>query len=337
MNRELALIEKIYDHIEAGDTDKAVSSCLRLSKTINDTYNTIMFLRELYPDKKYFGQLFLEETQNINQEGKDFIWSNTLDYWLDERTSRFPISDSDPDKTILALGVGEMKRDLASIDDSIRDLRIPNGLSEYDILALSEQYDRLRGQFRLRKTAIHTVLERINVRCLAYASRIEKQISNQEKPTNFLTTVQTSVNNYFATHSEETYRKLQAASNLITSDSPEDHALLLTAIRRAISSAADHFLPPSENKILCSDGIERELGAEQYINRLGEFCSRLFYKSTSSELFKGELNYFMTFAKKLNEIASKGVHTEVTPLEAKQGLLGLYLLLSNIIERLTQR
>lgn len=42
----------------------------------------------------------------------------------------------------------------------------------------------------------------------------------------------------------------------------------------------------------------------------------------------------MVFARKLNDIASKGVHAEVTSGEAKQGLVGLYLFLSNIIEKM---
>lgn len=145
------------------------------------------------------------------------------------------------------------------------------------------------------------------------------------------------MNNYFAIRCEDTHKKLERASSLINSKNPEDHALLLTAIRRAINATADHFYPPTSEPTLCVDGKERLMGSDQYLNRLGEFCVKTFDKSTSSDLFKSEINYFMTFAKRLNEIASKGVHGEVKPFEAKQGLLGLYLLLFNLIERLTHR
>ena len=51
-------------------------------------------------------------------------------------------------------------------------------------------------------------------------------------------------------------------------------------------------------------------------------------------LIKAELDYFMVFARKLHDIASKGVHAEVTVIEAKQGFVGLYLFLSNLIQKL---
>lgn len=55
---------------------------------------------------------------------------------------------------------------------------------------------------------------------------------------------QNTVDNYFATHHVETYEKLQKANELVESEKREDLALLLTAVRRAMKSIADHFLPP---------------------------------------------------------------------------------------------
>jgi hypothetical protein len=47
--------------------------------------------------------------------------------------------------------------------------------------------------------------------------------------------------------------------------------------------------------------------------------------------------YLITFARKLNDIASKGVHAEATAVEAKQGLVGLYMFTSNLISRVEQK
>lgn len=334
MTNERELIEKIFNHIESGDTDKAVFACLRLSKKINDKFNTIIFLRELYPDQKQINKNFYEETNNLTKEAQKLLWDTSAEHWLDERTCRFSIIDDEPEKNILALGVGEMQREIEELSNTISSMTVPNGVSGYDAMELISKYDHTKERLNLRKNAINTILERIKTRCFMYANRVEHQILTQENPASFLHEVQTSVNNYFATNSEDTYRKLQAASNLVNSKKPEDNALLLTSIRRSISSVADHFYPAKPGTHLCSDGKERLLGNEQYLNRLGEFCTSIFNKTTSSDLLKSELSYFMTFAYKLNEIASKGVHSEVSASEAKQGLLGLYLLLSNIIEKI---
>jgi hypothetical protein len=42
----------------------------------------------------------------------------------------------------------------------------------------------------------------------------------------------------------------------------------------------------------------------------------------------------VVFARRLNAMASKGVHAEVTLSEARQGFLGLYMFLYNLCQRL---
>jgi hypothetical protein len=48
---------------------------------------------------------------------------------------------------------------------------------------------------------------------------------------------------------------------------------------------------------------------------------------------KAEVDYLSVFARRLNDLASKGAHAEVTSEEAKQGLLGLYMYLFNVTAR----
>ncbi len=333
MSNNNELINRIYDHVENGDIDKAVFACLRLSRNMGDILNTVIFLRELYPDRKQLISAFTDETINLKEDIQKLVWNDTTDYWINERTMRKSITDN-PEETVLALGVGEMQKELELHKQTISELNIPNGMEAYDAAVFTDQYDTQKFNLRLRVSAIHTIQERIRTRCLNYASRVKKQIMVQNKPNEFLSDVQNLVNNYFATNSEETYRKLQKASSLVNSNNTEDFALLLTSVRRAINSVADYFYPPKKGKIKCSDGEERLLGNEQYLNRLFEFCSTIFKSSTSDELIQAELGYLMAFSKKLNEIASKGVHSEVSFSEAKQGLVGLYMLLFNIIQKI---
>ena len=330
------IIDRIYEHVEAGSTDKAVFACLRLARNIDDIVNTIVFIRELYPDKRQLDTAFYDEVNHLNEETQKNIWKITSDRWVDERTMRHSILEDNPDKTMLALGVGEMQKEQDHLKQTISELNIPKGMGEYDAAAFTDRYDAIKVQLRLRLSAINTILERIRTRCLNYASRVEKQIRIQKKSNMFLSDVQNLVNNYFSTHSEETYRKLQKASDLVDSSSSEDSALLLTSVRRAINAVADYFYPPKDVKVICFDGVERSMNNEHYLNRLHEFCSVTFRSSTSNELIQVEVAYLVAFAKKLNEIASKGVHSEVSPSEAKQGLVGLYMFLFNVIHKLEE-
>lgn len=110
MTKQQELIERIYDHVENDDVDKAVFACLRLSRSIGDIFNTLLFLKELHPDKKQSDQAFYEEVKNLKKEAQDFFWKTVGDYWLDGRTLEYSVTD-DPDKTVLILGVGVMQKE----------------------------------------------------------------------------------------------------------------------------------------------------------------------------------------------------------------------------------
>ena len=183
---------------------------------------------------------------------------------------------------------------------------------------------------------MQSVKQRVKNRCLNYAIQIEKQLQSQAKSQNFIAQVHTDVNNYFKVHSEDVYIKLQKAAQLVNSNNPEDCSLLLTQVRRAIKASADYFYPANAEIVICSDGKERLLDEDGYLNRLQEYLARTFAKSSSSDLLRSEFEYLQVFARRLNVVASKGVHADVSPLEAKQGILGLFMFLYNVISRLQQ-
>lgn len=333
MDSRQGLIERIYDHVENDDVDKAVFACMRLSRSIGDVFNTLLFLKELRPDKKQSDQAFYDEVKDLKKEAQEFLWKTVGEHWLEGRTLGYRITD-DPDKTVLVMGVGEMKKEIDNLRETISDLKAPDGMDGYDLAAFTDRYDSTKSQFRLKLSGISSILERIRTRCFNYASRVEHQLAGQRKADSFLMNIQNEVNAYFLWRSEGTYNKLRKATDLLGSNNPEDSALLLTSIRRAIHSVADYFYPPISECVVCIDGKTRKMGDEQYLNRLHEFVLRSFSKSTSTDLIKAELECLMVFAKKVNEMASKGVHAQVTENEAKQALLGLYLFLANIIEKL---
>lgn len=336
MNKQ-AWIERIYDHVETGAVDKATMACLRLSRHIGDTFNTVMFLRELNPDLHQLEAAFLEETQHLQKDARTFIWMTTGERWIEERNLDYSPLSKDEDKTVIAFGVGDLMREIEQMEKSIDDLRLPAGMGEYDTAAFTDRHSHVKGQMRLKIRACHTILERIRTRCLNYATRVEQQLIAAVRASDLMASVQNEVHNYYAERCEGAYKKLRKAASLIGSKESEDHALLLTAIRRAVKAVADHHFPPCPGPAVCRDGTTRDLGEEQYLNRLQEFCSSQGSSSSSEKLLQAEMDYLSVFVRKLNSVASKGVHAEVTSREAKQGLLGLYMFLSNLIATLEHK
>lgn len=331
------LVQRIYDHVEQGEIDKAVRTSLRLSRHIGDHMNTALFLRELVDDKHEIKRVLIDDTSHLKEEAQGYLLTNSFERWLDSRTLPFSFGggkDPEKQKNVLVISVGEFPEELRQCEKTISDLVIPPTMGEYDSAAFTDRYDQIKGQLRMRIRGINTIKDRVLNRCLNFAIGVERQLLSQQKSVQFLQHAQNEVQNYFKTRSDDVYEKLQKANQLINSTSSEDLSLLLTQVRRAIKATADYFFPPELIPRKCFDGKERLLGDEQYLNRLHEFIYTRFPTSTSTELLRAELQYLLVFAKRLNDVASKGVHASVSAPEAKQGFLGLYLFLYNVCQRL---
>lgn len=271
----------------------------------------------------------------MKKEDLRFLHERSLERWLECHTLDYSlVTDKDgEEKNVLAISVSELDGEVAQCEKWINDLTVPAGMGEYDTAAFADRYMRRKDELRLRIKAIQTVKQRIKSNCLNYVIRIERQLDGQRRSRSFLEQCQNEVNNYFKAHAESVYKKLQRASQLIDSDDPENLSLLLTQVRRAIKAAADHFYPAVDGIVQCADGMERELGDTHYLNRLQEYLATAFRKSTSQELLQTEYQHLAAFARRLNAVSAKGVHADVHANEAKQGLIGLYLFLYNVVSR----
>lgn len=335
-----AEIKRVYEQLDNDQVDKAVMTCLRLARTLKDYFSAAIFLRELRPNKRQFLQVFYEDTSELKKEERKFLFDASLEHWLDGRTLEQGIcsnGDEDDERNVLVVGIGEIDADIRECERSIGDMTLASGMSPFDTAYFTNDLLQKKGLVRLRIQALHCVKERVRTRCFNYAIRLERQLSAQSESETFLHRIQNQVSNYFKAHSEDVYIKLQGATRLIDTDNPEDRSLLLAEVRRAIKAAADHFYPPACGPVKCADGKERSLGDDQYLNRLEEYLSTAFRGSSSRDLLEAELGLLAVFVRRLNEVASKGVHSEVSAQEAKQGLVGLYMFLYNLISRLRDK
>lgn len=332
-------IKEVYGHLEKGHVDKAVMTCVRIARSLQDYLSFAIFLREMCSGGKEYGCTFFDATRHLTKDTKKTFWEMALKRYLETRTLDFTLGSNDrgEDKNVLVLGVGELDPEMEQCERHIQDMTIPAGMGEYDTAAFTDQYVNNKAQYRLRIRAIQTIKERIKTRCFNYAMSIEHQLKAQRQPQTFLEGIQNEVNNYFRAHSEDVYTKLQKAAQLVDFHDSEDPSLLLTQVRRAIKAAADYFYPPATEPITCSDGKVRNLDNERYLDRLHEYLVTHFQKSASEELLRAGFGQLAVFVRRLNDVASKGVHAVVSAQEAKQGLLGLYMFLHNVVSLLQDR
>ena len=338
-----AAIQVIYKQLEAGNVENAVMGCLRVARGAQDYLNAAIFLRELYPSRQEVVNALYADISHLNKDTQKFIFETSLKRWTELHTLAFSLNGENEDdlddrdkSNVLFIAAGELDSKAQQWERSIADLTVPPGMDPFDTAAFTDRANNQKAMMRLQIAAIETVKARLKTRCLNYAINIERQLALQRKGQGFLESVQNEVNNFFKAKSDDVYQKLQKATQLSTSGDLEDCSLLLMEVRRALKSAADFFYPPVAGKVICQDGKERELGDEQYLNRLQEFLAGRIRRSTAQDLLRAELEQLTIFFRRLNSVASKGVHGDVTYAEARQGLVGLYFFLFNLCQHLFQ-
>jgi hypothetical protein len=336
-----AVIARIHEHLEEDHVESAVMACLRVARAAKDHVHAAIFLRELYPDKNEVVRALYDDIAPLKREAQKYVFEFSLERWLELHTVELATPEEDFEKragdrrNVLKISAGELEADIQQSEKAIADLSLPTGMGEFDTAAFTDRFIAQKSEMRMRIRALLLLKSRLKVRCLNYAIQMERQLALQTKSQSFLESAQNEVNNFFKPRSEDVFNKLQKAAQLAVSADAEDCALLLTEVRRALKAAADYFYKPVAGHVRCKDGKERLMGEDQYLNRLNEFVAMRFVKATSVELLQAELDHLNSFVRRLNEMASKGVHGIVTFAEAKQGLIGLYFFLFNLCQHLT--
>jgi hypothetical protein len=324
------LIEKAFKKLEENDIVQCISLCLRLARLNNDYLNTAMFLREVSTDRKAFQETLFNETKHLNKEAQKFIFEKTLDKWLAERQMSYKdIGPNEP--KINVSSIGELLNDIRIAEESLKDFKTPTRMTPIDTASFEDENQKLRGKTRLYLGELNIVIERIRARCLNFLITLEKQNKEQEDAKKIQLNFFNEVNNFFKERDNSVYIKLLKSLELLNHNDEESHSLLLTEIRRCIKSVADYFYPAKNEKIKCFDGQERLLGDDQYLNRLSEFIYSTSKQKNSRELLIEELENLDRISRKLNDLSSKGVHSNVNFREAKHCLLSFYNFVSNLI------
>lgn len=123
--------------------------------------------------------------------------------------------------------------------------------------------------------------------------------------------------------------KLMLMFKSVSSNNQEELSHSLTTCRRFIESLADVLYPATDEKI---NG--RLLGQTNYINRIWAFMDKSIQSASNKEMAKAHVDYLGSWLQKTHKISNKGVHTDVTKLEATKAVLHIYLILGDILNYL---
>jgi hypothetical protein len=214
-------VGRIFEYLESGHVENAVMACVRVARVNRDYVNAAIFLRELYPDRYEVEYTLYDDTAHLKPEARKFISEKSLERWIqlhtiEELAYNEKHLPEEKRRNVLKTPAGEIDAEIEQWEKTLLDLQPPQGMSSYDAAAFAGTKYEEQNAIRLRIKALYTLKARIKTRCLNYAIQIERQFDMQEKSEAFLWNVQNDVNNYFKTHSDNVFEKLQKATQLST-------------------------------------------------------------------------------------------------------------------------
>lgn len=116
-----------------------------------------------------------------------------------------------------------------------------------------------------------------------------------------------------------------AAFENVASDNPEHWANAASECRRVLKAVADTLRPPG-------DPVNgREVGTDQYINRLVDWIGQQTLGGTLKEVVTADLTDFGKRIDALDDAGHKGAHSDVSQYEASRFIAGAYLLIGDIL------
>lgn len=124
--------------------------------------------------------------------------------------------------------------------------------------------------------------------------------------------------------------KLMLAFEQVSADREKERwAQGLTSCRRLLKELADRLYSPREGTVK-----GRKLGEEQYINRLWAFMDETITSDSNRALAKAHVDLVGSYMERTHSMTHKGVHAEVTRLEAVRIALHTYLVIADILSYL---
>lgn len=127
----------------------------------------------------------------------------------------------------------------------------------------------------------------------------------------------------------EIAEQLMLAFKSVSSDSKEEWSHALTTCRRLLESLADKLYPASDLVI-----GKRTFKQNQFVNRLWQFMNDTIESDSNRDLAQMHVNYLGSWLEKANKITNKGVHDEVSQLEATKAVFHIYLMLADLLDYL---
>ncbi|MDO7439686.1 helix-hairpin-helix domain-containing protein [Acinetobacter baumannii] len=204
----------------------------------------------------------------------------------------------------------------------------------YSVDFIEENYNHLLkckkgNDGELYQKNLKRLLDYIKKTAHYYLSELHNKLKFSGTVTSSFDLLKNAVDNRLLDLDPEIAEQLMLAFKSVSSNSKEEWSQALTTCRRLLESLADKLYPPTDEKI---NG--RTFNQGQYLNRLWRFMDISIESKSNKEMAKTHVDYLGSWLSAEYALACKGVHAEVTQIEATKAVFHIYLMLSDLLDYL---
>lgn len=186
-------------------------------------------------------------------------------------------------------------------------------------IAQKEVYSQNQSLFASMKSAVHN-----------YATDVYLAIELGDVAQNIFEDAREEVDIFVRVYCPKAAEQLIAISERLLENSAESRSAALTSCRRLLMTVADSLFPPQSKDWQDSKGKVRKVGSEEYKNRLLAYADGRIGSNSSYSILATDIEHLAARLDAVYEKVSKGVHTDVSPDEARLAVIQTYLFLGEI-------
>ena len=207
----------------------------------------------------------------------------------------------------------------------------PPGMHTYDLG--KHVSDQVQSRTRLveSRIALEIVLARIKDRLWEFLTETEYELTFGEATAETFDRFRSYVDKQLTTISPPALEQFQAAYRRLKDGGNEDRAHALTSCRRVLKTLADQLYPPSPEPITGLDGKARVLNDAMFVNRLVQYVVDAVGTHENGAVVQAALEDVAARLRALNELASKGVHANVTAYEVDTCVIQTYMVIADVL------
>lgn len=302
-----------------------VNKALRVARLRNDWGAVIWLLMETrsQKDAQAKERAGREVGPHLTREDMTRLWHEATEAYISERSLTMG-------EGVMATSVAEAEAMSIGLRDQAARLQPTPGLDGFAARAEAQEIAQSRAKLLTAATENDSMLARIRTRVTDYLSQTEHQIAFGQVNSDAWERNRSFVDAQLAAVAPGALEKFEAAYRRQAEDNSEARTHALTSCRRVLKSLADLLYPATDTEIVGSDGNARAMTDDKFVNRLIQYVIDAA-PGASSGVITADIEDFGRRLSALNELASKGVHAQVTQTEVDVCLIRTYLIAGDLL------